>query len=570
MNLKKKFLLLLALFAFTGIAIVITVFIRTQHQRDAALHTLKTELTNEIKEELKWITEVEIQEIERQIRSISELDQKIEKIREIVHDVRFFDDKSGYFFVYDFNGVTIALPPAPDKHGENRYDLQDSNGDYIVRNLGNAARTGDGYTIYYYPKPGATEPSPKLAYTSTIEGTNFYIGSGVYIDDVDAKVAETKKDLDAAANKTLYAFGIGALVVAIILFFAIVISISMFRTLGDATSFMTKIATGNGDLTIRMDDSRNDEIGQLGHGFNGFVDKMRVIISDLKQQVGDVDTASEDITKVADNMAKTATELDTSVEGSLKNSHNLSNSIADFSETTETVASDVNGVASAVEELNVTIGEVAKSCAQESQITRQANDKSQEMQTVVTELKSASDEINQVIEIISAIAAQTNLLALNATIEAASAGEAGKGFAVVANEVKELARQSADATGRIRSQVERIQNSSVQTIDGIKEMTDTIEEIDRIANSIAATVEEQSSTTGEIAVLTQRVADSIHSLSDGIEGISGTSKSVAEGVEITRNLSSQTSENAQTTRDNSQRLRAVSKNISTLTDQFIV
>jgi len=570
MNLKKKYLVLVSVFTVIGIAIFIVAYLRTLQQRDTALVTLREELTSVIKDELKWATQIELQEIKRQIATLSSEDEKIERIREMLQEVRFFDDKSGYFFVYDYQGNTIALPPSPEKHGENRNNLQDSNGVYLVRELGKAAENGGGYVIYYYPKPGNPTPLPKLAYTAPIPNTNFYIGTGVYIDNVDAKVAETRRDLDRSAHKTLLVFGTGALVVAVILFFAIVISASMLRTLGHATSFMNKIATGNGDLTVQMEASRKDEIGLLGHGFNGFVKKIASVVVDLKQQVIEVDSASGKITQVSENMAQTAKNLGLGVEKSLNTSRKLSETIHNFSETTEMVASDVNGVASAVEELNVTIGEVAKSCAQESQITRQANDKSKEMQDVVTELKAASDEINQVIDIISSIAAQTNLLALNATIEAASAGEAGKGFAVVANEVKELARQSADATGRIRSQIERIQNSSVKTIEGIHEMSETITDIDRIANSIAATVEEQSSTTNEIAILTQRVADSIHSLSESIEGISKTASSVAEDVENTRNLSVQTSQSAETTRSSAHNLSQISVNIRSLTDQFVV
>jgi methyl-accepting chemotaxis protein len=570
MKLKSQFLILLVTFCMTGSVVLFLFYTRTVSQRNLALKVLRAELVSEIERELKWITQVHLQELNRQLRLLSSQTEKIDRIREVLADLYFFENKSGYFFVYDQQGITVALPPAPQTHGQNRMELKDADGVYFVRELIAAANRGEGFVVYHYPKPNEQQPLPKLAYATRIPDTEFMIGTGVYIDDVDQKVAQTQQQLDRDTQKTLWTVGFAALLMGGLLLVAVFIAASMLRALTKATGFMTEIAQGEGDLTVRMQVRKRDEIGLLGDGFNSFVAKIQTVVTQLKAQVVSLDESSRGIGAIAASLSQTASELGHSVGQSSSATAGLSESIEQFSQTTENVSEDVTGVASAVEELNVTIREVARSCAQESEITGAASLKSREMRDSVAELRTASDEINQVVEIIGSIAKQTNLLALNATIEAASAGEAGKGFAVVANEVKELARQSADATQRIQRQIERIQSTSGKAIEGIEEMASTIQEIDQIANTIASTVEEQSSTTTEIAKLTQRVADSLQSLSQDIEGIAGSAKSVAGSAEHAGTLAGHTAADARTSDENARQLQSIAQQLREVADQFVV
>lgn len=189
MSLKFKYTLSLGVFLLVSIVLFFIVFSRTNHQRDTALHTLREELVSVIKEELKWTTQTMLQVINARLAEAKTEEARIELIRDLVRDVRIFDDNSGYYFVYDKDGNTIALPPAPKLHGENRMSLRDANGVYIMKDLISASKKqGGGFTIYNYPKPGQEEPSPKLSYVASIPGTPYFIGSGVYIDNVDQKV----------------------------------------------------------------------------------------------------------------------------------------------------------------------------------------------------------------------------------------------------------------------------------------------------------------------------------------------------------------------------------------------
>jgi methyl-accepting chemotaxis protein len=163
------------------------------------------------------------------------------------------------------------------------------------------------------------------------------------------------------------------------------------------------------------------------------------------------------------------------------------------------MSTGVKTVATAIEEMSSSLNEVAKNCQKESQIAAAANNQTKSTRDLMERLGVSSREIGKVIEVINDIADQTNLLALNATIEAASAGEAGKGFAVVANEVKELAKQTAQATEQISSQIEEMQTSTGSAVTAIEEVTKIIEEINAISHTIVSAVEEQSATVNEIA-----------------------------------------------------------------------
>jgi methyl-accepting chemotaxis protein len=138
------------------------------------------------------------------------------------------------------------------------------------------------------------------------------------------------------------------------------------------------------------------------------------------------------------------------------------------------MSQSVNTVAAAVEEMSASLTEVSKNASRGAQVSREAQQNAENTIVNVDNLGQAAQEIGNVIDVIKNIASQTNLLALNATIEAASAGEAGKGFAVVANEVKELAKQSAEATEDIRHRVEQIQQNTNKAIGAIRLITDTI------------------------------------------------------------------------------------------------
>ena len=155
--------------------------------------------------------------------------------------------------------------------------------------------------------------------------------------------------------------------------------------------------------------------------------------------------------------------------------------------------------AAAVEEMSASVQEISNSASQAVTVAREAVDAAANATDRVTQLNSSSQEIGMVVKLITQIAEQTNLLALNATIEAARAGDAGRGFAVVAGEVKELARETAEATQRITAMIDALQGDSTHVSTALNAITDLIHQISDAQTSIAGAVEEQSATTNEIS-----------------------------------------------------------------------
>ncbi|QDT64255.1 methyl-accepting chemotaxis protein [Calycomorphotria hydatis] len=192
----------------------------------------------------------------------------------------------------------------------------------------------------------------------------------------------------------------------------------------------------------------------------------------------------------------------------------------------EEATKNVETVSSAAEQLSASISEIARHVEEASRMTSQAVSEADRTNHTIRDLGTASDEIGQVIKVITSIAQQTNLLALNATIEAARAGEAGKGFAVVANEVKELARQTARATEEISQKIGAIQGSTNVAVDAIELIGTQIGKINEISSTIAAAVQEQSAATNEIS---RNVAEAAKGTSEVTQNIASVSQAAEEG-----------------------------------------
>ena len=203
---------------------------------------------------------------------------------------------------------------------------------------------------------------------------------------------------------------------------------------------------------------------------------------------------------------------------------------------------NVQNVASAAEELTSSIKEIGVQVENATTVVRRAAELSKSSNGEIEALAGTAQKIGDVVGLIQAIAAQTNLLALNATIEAARAGEAGRGFAVVASEVKSLATQTAKATEEISQQIAAIQESTTRSVESVRTITTTMQEVDGFTTAIAAAVEEQGAATEEISRNVQMAARGTEDLTQNVAGVTGaigeTSRAAQDVLDVSGRLGS--------------------------------
>ena len=288
------------------------------------------------------------------------------------------------------------------------------------------------------------------------------------------------------------------------------------RPLGEVNEMLGRVA--DGDLSRSVHVRSRDEVGTMAGSLNRATESMRGTVEALG-------TASESLSDAAAKLSTTSTQIATSAE-------QASAQAVTVSAAAEEIRRNVDTVSAGSEEMGASIREIAQNANQAAEVAGQAVTMAGSTNQTVSKLGESSAEIGNVVKLITAIAEQTNLLALNATIEAARAGDAGKGFAVVASEVKDLAQETARATEDISVRVTAIQSDTGTAITAIGEISEVVARISDYQTTIAAAVEEQTATTGEMNRGVSEAASGVGEIASGIEALAGaarlTSRSVVE------------------------------------------
>ena len=441
-----------------------------------------------------------------------------------------------YVFVSGFDG-TVIVNANKSIIGKNMSSVKDPNGVAFANDLNDKARKGGGFVSYSWIRPGSEKPAPKISFAQKPNAWDVAIGTGIYVDDVDALVTRLAVELGSVA--------LAAIVVTLVLaWLAIRSVVTPIRAL---TGRMNGLAQG--DVGSAVDgDQRGDEIGAMAKALLVFRDNARDKIRLEAEQEEAAKRAESDrvaaMARVAERFESSVGDIVGAVVSAAGNLRAIAHTMrekaevgsqcsAEVSSAAEEASANVQTVAAASEELSAAIGEIGQQVARSSDISSSAVAEAGKANEMVQGLAQAAGRIGEVVKLINAIASQTNLLALNATIEAARAGDAGKGFAVVAGEVKALANQTAKATEEIGTQIAGIQSETRATVESIEGMGGTITNINQIASAIAAAVEEQNAATQEISRNVQLAADGTNAVSRNIGTVreaAGQTAQAAEGL----------------------------------------
>ncbi len=437
----------------------------------------------------------------------------------------------GYFYLYEQDG-NILLHPNLDPNTDIFTSVP------ALKNQHDSSIT--------YPVDGET----RLTRTVLIKPWEIYLAT-------DLNEADIYGSLDRKMIQTNLIAGFFVVVAGIVLTIFLVRSIN--RPLRQLAENSVKV--GEGDYTVTFHSENKDAIGQLTNALRVMVERSREMIEDIVVSSTTLREASHHLLDVSGQMVESAESTTLIADETSESAANASSNIDSISAAMEESATNLELIATASEEMGNTINEIAKNSSKARHTTESAVNSALNSQEAIQGLGEAAQTIGKVTETITEISEQTNLLALNATIEAARAGEAGKGFAVVANEIKELAKQTASATGQIKSAIDGIQKQTEVTIVDIQGISQVINEVNTIVATIVTAVEEQSATTNEIANNVNQASLGINEINENVATSSQLTNSMSTGV-------SQVKEKSMAVKDNSEKIRISAASLSELSEKL--
>jgi methyl-accepting chemotaxis protein len=455
-------------------------------------------------------------------------------------------DKVEYFWIHDLKHIMVMHPIKPELNGKALDQLKDKNGKLFFQEMNKVvASSGSGFVEYLWPKPGSEEGVPKISFVMGFQPWGWVVGSGIYVDDVEAKFRSD------AVKMGIWGLAIGGFI-AISLF---LLSSNIIRTLGGdpsvASAVTRRIAAGDLATPVNCRPGDNDS---LLANIGTMQETLRSMIATITRNAQQVASAAEQLLKASEEVAVSAGHQSDAASSMAASVEEMAVSIDQVREN----ANEAHGISQDAGNISEEGAAVIHSAANEM---RKISEAVQSSSQIVEELGRQSVQITSIVNTIKEIADQTNLLALNAAIEAARAGEQGRGFAVVADEVRKLAERTSHSTTEITDMVAKIQSGTRNAVTsmqaGVSQVSSGVELANQAGDSI-----------NRIRDGALRVTDVVNGISDSISEQSMAGNEIAQKLETIAQMSEESAVAVRHTANAARQLQSLSVSLHEAVAQF--
>ena len=593
-SMKRQFLLMMICSSLVTMLFVGGVFIRdlineTQEQTAEVRELLTADVERELKNQTKTAVSLVQKIYDRQkAGALTEAQAKAEAA-ELIRNLRY-DGDAGYFWVDTYEGVNVVLLGRPETEGKSRMNLTDPNGKQFIREMiDNGRKPEGGFTDLMFAKPNQSEPLPKRNFTMAFDPYQWVIGTGVWIDYIDAEVATAEARADETLKSTIFETIIVIVILEVVItFVAMALSERLIAPIKKMTDIVGVLSTG--DFRITKNDeaeqekytTRTDELGVMARAvvaLRGNINQMmRQVITSSEQ----VAAASQQLTASADQSTIAINQVADSIVTVAGACTEQFSEVENASVQAETLQKNMDTVSKTLRVSTQKIYDTTKAAEAGGKSVENAVDQMQKIETsvsasakVIAQLGEESDKIGKIVDAISEIAEQTNLLALNAAIEAARAGEHGKGFAVVADEVRKLAEQSQESAREISSLIGSIQakaqdavHSMQAGVSNVKNGADAVDGAGKTFGEIIQMVTDVASGSQQMEKIVGALVQSTGVITQSVENINVKSRQVAKESETVSAASEEQSATMHEIADASRSLAEMAQSLQNVTSRF--